>query len=361
MNKQPNTFIKLFGLTISLVCLTFMVPVSAQIFSNNANANHITLYADCGFRGEARNVPVGDYQDMRAVQMKNDSLSSIRIPRGLEVTLYQNERFGGFSTSFENDVNCLESGWNDQASSLRVSQGRSTNSSNRNTDNDRSQYTQDKVDGNNVSRIEFSGILLEKNGTQQWQLTNSNGQATQFRELSKNVNALYLESTRNKDNLRVDFFTNDVTILTRNGESASYPLQQALRINDGYQPDRVAPPISNSGRNQNRPGPNANASVTAPRTGQVTGNCFNYKAYSDGGSAGVRFQVGDNAFKRFTKNPVSGRICHSGSVVMEINKTSLATDVTVEIQGVPYKFAANEAHDVLLNTWYRKKITLISR
>jgi len=43
---------------------------------------------------------------------------------------------------------------------------------------------------------------------------------------------------------------------------------------------------------------------------------------------------------------------------MEINKTSKATDVIVEIEGNRYRFARNEAHDAYKNNWYRKKVRL---
>lgn len=54
------------------------------------------------------------------MQIGNDDLSSMQIPNGLKVTIYENDNFGGRSKTFTSSVACLETGWNDNASSVVV-------------------------------------------------------------------------------------------------------------------------------------------------------------------------------------------------------------------------------------------------
>jgi len=342
-----------------LICsLLLAAPISAQTYGNNDSSNYVTVYEHCDFRGAARNLPVGDYPNMRSVQLKNDSMSSFRIPPGMHLTVFQDDRYGGFSAEFDRDVACLDKGWNDQASSLKVNW--SDSRGDRRDTRDRSYrggnddlYTQQNVDGNNVSRIEFAGLVLEKSGQRRWQLSNPNGSNSAFREVEKNANAVYLEGANNRQQLRVDLFSNDVTIINNNGQRASYELNRALRANENY---RGNPRDFEEPRRDRvvRPQP-----VDPVRnSGQVRGKCFDYRASSSGGGAGIRFHTGDKKFTRFSEKATRGRICHSGRLVMEIAKTSPSTIVTVEIQGVQYRFDRNEAHDSHLNDWYRKNVTL---
>ena len=330
-----------FALAASFMfCVTN--PSHAQVFRNNPSANqpasYVTVYEDCDYRGAGRNLPAGDYQDMRAIQLRNDTISSLRIPDGFAVSVHQDERFGGFSTSFNQDVKCLDSGWNDHISSLKVDLNDSR------TEDTGGYYTQANVDGTTVSRVEFAETLLEKSGDKRWRLGGRAGQSTEFRELSSNENAVYLESLRDGQRMRVDFFTNDVTILARNGQQASYPLSRALRVDETYR--APVPTVA------------AKPPPAQSPTNIVRGRCFNYTATATGGDAGVRFKVGDGVFHRFAAKGHSGRLCHQGEVVMEINKNAVGTAVTVNIQGNKYTFAANEAHDAYRNTWYRKNMTL---
>ncbi|MBT8115657.1 MAG: hypothetical protein KJP04_09755, partial [Arenicella sp.] len=329
---------------IAVVWLSLFHSSHAQVFGNNPAANvslmYVSVYEDCGYRGAGRNLPVGDYQDMRAIQMANDSLSSMRIPAGLQVSVYQDDRFGGFSTSFREDIECLDSGWNNQISSLRV------NTTTASKQSDAGYYTAAGVDGTSVARVEFAETVLEKIRDDQWRLVSRAGQSVDFRQLDANEYAIYLQSNRDGQRLRVDFFTGDVTILARNGQQASYPMDRALRVDQSYRP-----PVTTR----------AKPLQAESQRGIVRGSCFEYSAVASGGDAGLRFNVGQQTFHRFASKPYRGRLCHQGELVMEINKTMPAALVTISIQGVDYTFAASEPHDELRNNWYRKRVSLTVR
>lgn len=81
--------------------------------------NYVTLYEDCNYSGKQHFLEPGNY---RLYQMKidNDKLSCLNIPYGMKVTIYENDGFGGSSKTYTSSVACLESQWNDKASSIVV-------------------------------------------------------------------------------------------------------------------------------------------------------------------------------------------------------------------------------------------------
>ncbi|MBK8951879.1 MAG: hypothetical protein IPM85_05775 [Chitinophagaceae bacterium] len=54
------------------------------------------------------------------MRIGNDKLSCIQIPHGFKVTIYEDDEFRGRSKTFTSNVACLDSVWNDMASSIVV-------------------------------------------------------------------------------------------------------------------------------------------------------------------------------------------------------------------------------------------------
>jgi hypothetical protein len=85
----------------------------------------VVFYGDCDFNGSSSVLGVGRY-DMGAMGIANDMISSIKIPSGLSVTLFENAGFSGRSIKFTNDVPCLVGqvsnglDFNDQTSSIII-------------------------------------------------------------------------------------------------------------------------------------------------------------------------------------------------------------------------------------------------
>lgn len=98
----------LFSLTI---VLSLFLGLSAQ--------NYVSLYEECDYRGKSYFLEIGNY---RTYQMKisNDRLSSIQVPYGMKITLYEHDNFSGKSKTFTSGVACLDAEWNDMASSIAV-------------------------------------------------------------------------------------------------------------------------------------------------------------------------------------------------------------------------------------------------
>jgi Beta/Gamma crystallin len=81
--------------------------------------NYVSLYDQCNYSGRKYTLEAGSY---RLYQMKigNDKLSSMEIPNGFKVTIYENDGFGGRSATYSSHTACLDDGWRNTASSIVV-------------------------------------------------------------------------------------------------------------------------------------------------------------------------------------------------------------------------------------------------
>ncbi|MDE1463345.1 beta/gamma crystallin-related protein [Spartinivicinus poritis] len=82
-----------------------------------------TVYQHCNFDGYGVRLAPGHYnlRQLRGLGIRNDDLSSIRVPYGVSVTLYEHDNFRGRAWRLNSDTSCLVSrGANDQVSSIVV-------------------------------------------------------------------------------------------------------------------------------------------------------------------------------------------------------------------------------------------------
>ena len=368
---------------IALLIASFLTafPAKAQVYDTRdyqrQSHAYVTVYEDCDFRGKSREISVGDYQNIRDLGLGNDKLSSMRVPRGLELELYEDERFRGESATINRDVSCLDRRWNDKASSLRVvyderDRGRYDSrdryddrdngrydSRNRNNDDRYNDY--DRRDRNdnrrpgvgssvrdltkNVDRVEFANTTLVKGNRNRWSMQRNSGRNQSFKELDRDNNVIYLRNSRTRELLELDLYSSMARVISTNGRQTDYRINRVFK--DSGRSARVPPREPTITPNPTK----GNA------FGVVNGSCFNYKAYARGGRGGIKFDA-KGIKQQFDDDAVSGRVCHSGSLTMELNKMDPNVDVFVEIQGRTYKFSRGEKEDLLLNTWYRKMVKL---
>lgn len=79
-----------------------------------------TFYYHCWYDGPSSQLGRGNY-DMNQMGLPNDSISSVRVPAGLTVVLYEHAGFQGRSVTLTSDAVCLvNNGFNDQTSSIRI-------------------------------------------------------------------------------------------------------------------------------------------------------------------------------------------------------------------------------------------------
>lgn len=81
--------------------------------------SYVSLHDDCNYGGRSYFLQPGTYSGFD-MKIGNDKLSSIQIPVGMKVTIYEDENFRGKSKTFTSNIPCLDSSWNDMTSSLVV-------------------------------------------------------------------------------------------------------------------------------------------------------------------------------------------------------------------------------------------------
>lgn len=88
----------------------------------------VTLFSDCKFAGKMLDVSFGEYASMDKAGFGNDVLSSMKIPAGVKVQVFEHDNFKGDTAVFTTDVSCLVDvkiskarNWNDRVSSLKIS------------------------------------------------------------------------------------------------------------------------------------------------------------------------------------------------------------------------------------------------
>jgi len=86
----------------------------------------IEVYADCGFKGRSARLPVGDYNltQLKQYGLGNNDISSVKVPKGMSVTVYENDFLRGDSASASDDVSCIDTGtFANRITSVSVSGG----------------------------------------------------------------------------------------------------------------------------------------------------------------------------------------------------------------------------------------------
>ena len=82
----------------------------------------VIIYADANYQGQSATLLPGNYSTMAAAgNFPNDAVSSLYIPQGYRVVLYEHENFGGKSTTLTaSRSSFFLSNWNDKTSSIAV-------------------------------------------------------------------------------------------------------------------------------------------------------------------------------------------------------------------------------------------------
>jgi len=309
----------------------------------------VTVYEDCNYRGASSSIDVGEYRKMSGIRFGNDKMSSIKVPEGYEVTIFEHEGFRGDYARINRDLTCFDRSWNDAVSSLKIaSDSRAsdrgsyrspaqTDERHRPSDGNQGRSRGDSiVTGNNVAQVTFGSSVLQQTSKKQWRLSDPRTGVSQFKETQRDGNLVYLQNDYTAERVRIDLFANDVTFSGRDGRAQRYTItRKQAALNSSAQ--------SNSNRDRHNT--------------TIHSDCFKVRAYTRGGNGGLRFH-GKGEFYRFSKKAKTARICHNGELTMEINKTEPGTAVVVEINNNRYTFASNEKHDALRNNWYRKLVKL---
>jgi hypothetical protein len=135
---------------LNIECLSdigFDIPIqSIKIFKNqrynpivdnvekysNYYRNEIELYTECDYEGYKYSISMSDLAgidpnsefmipDLSSYGITDNEISSIRIPDGLAIALFEKKNYGGLFISIYDNIPCLDSfGFSKEASSLKV-------------------------------------------------------------------------------------------------------------------------------------------------------------------------------------------------------------------------------------------------
>ncbi|MBM3415617.1 MAG: beta/gamma crystallin family protein [Bacteroidetes bacterium] len=76
---------------------------------------------DENYKGQSAAVLPGTYSNMAMLGFPDNALSSLQVPAGYRVVLYENENFGGKNYTITGSKNRFYlSGWSDKTSSIAV-------------------------------------------------------------------------------------------------------------------------------------------------------------------------------------------------------------------------------------------------
>jgi hypothetical protein len=94
--------------------------VEVTVSMNDNSISGAKFFVDCDYQGQSVVLGVGRYNQSQ-MGLPTKSLSSLQVPQGFSVTLYDQVNFKGLSITFNSNQRCLiDQGWNDRTSSLVV-------------------------------------------------------------------------------------------------------------------------------------------------------------------------------------------------------------------------------------------------
>ena len=81
--------------------------------------DYVTLHDQCNYGGRQYTLVAGTYRTSM-MKIANDRLSSIQVPAGMKITIFENDKLGGRSKTYTSSIPCLETEWRNMASSVIV-------------------------------------------------------------------------------------------------------------------------------------------------------------------------------------------------------------------------------------------------
>jgi len=124
--KRSNNCLENGGFNNLVSSLTIEAPKSAFgtkepiTFGNSSlkpkkpasAAGLVTIYSDCNYDGLSAKLEVGDYNlaQLKKFGMGNNEISSVKVPKGMSITVYENDFLRGDSASTGGDVACIDTG-----------------------------------------------------------------------------------------------------------------------------------------------------------------------------------------------------------------------------------------------------------
>lgn len=100
-----------FGATANNGSITLVDALKPRNTAASSN-QFVTVYADCNYEGVSARLPVGDYNlaELKKLGLGNNEISSVRVPKGMGLSVYENDFLRGAVGAATGDIACLDSG-----------------------------------------------------------------------------------------------------------------------------------------------------------------------------------------------------------------------------------------------------------
>ncbi|MEK3865880.1 cellulase family glycosylhydrolase [Paenibacillus sp. FSL H7-0716] len=94
---------------------------SGLVYDDSVASKKAEFFVDAGYQGKAVQLGVGtyNYNSLVSKGVSNDAISSVKVPKGYKVTLYNDDNYSGGTKVLFEDASSLGS-YNDKASSLKI-------------------------------------------------------------------------------------------------------------------------------------------------------------------------------------------------------------------------------------------------
>jgi hypothetical protein len=118
-NRMNGGLLQLLNDQKVVISQRIMSADHIQTFSWPMAQARVTLFIDCEFSSTSTSLGLGNFK-VNQIGLPGDQISSVRVPSGLQLTLYERADFTGASLNITSDVSCLADRWNGRIGSLRV-------------------------------------------------------------------------------------------------------------------------------------------------------------------------------------------------------------------------------------------------
>lgn len=345
------------------------------------NDDHVIVFSECGYAGRSKGLPIGDYKALRKVGIEHNAISSIIVPEGLAVEVFQMRGFGGHWYRLNQNQICLKGNWNNRIGSVRVveddprnsyglSEGYDEDGATRNCH----QFTFRAVDGEAAIRfVDKSNKLTSVRSGRAIEGQVCDQQEIRVEMAKKDRRAGAVLSIADTDyefkpwaqyddfrgNLYRKYFSIELPKQHRKGDNIEYG-QNGWGNTPGFG-NRFSSGVA-SGENwgNNYQGKWYKKAVAKKKNtnSNQSGNCAAYVVSGNHPDTGIRFLVGDHKFHMIGSGTVNRKLCHTGEVRVEMAKKRKEANVELNIGGKTYAFRGGDSGDRYQNDWYRKYYTL---
>ncbi|MGI9319088.1 MAG: hypothetical protein ACR2QW_17305 [bacterium] len=345
------------------------------------NADHVIVFSDCGYAGRSKGLPLGDYGSLRKVGVEHNAISSVIIPEGMAIEVFQLRGFGGHWYRLNQNQICLKGNWNNRIGSLRVVEDDPRNSYGLTDDygedaSDRNchSFSFRAIEGEAAIRFVDKNKKLTKVGPGRKIEGELCGQEAVRVELAKkDRKAGAILSVADQDyefkpwaqyddyrgNLYRKYFTIELPQHKRDQRKVKYG-QNGWGDTSGFG-KRFSSGVEsgeNWGNNYQGKWYKKAIAKTQKSSNNQANNCPAYAVSGNHPDTGIRFLVGDHKFHMIGSGTVNRKLCHSGEVTVEMAKKRKEAKVVLNIGGNTYVFREGDSGDQYQNGWYRKYYTL---